>query len=84
MKLYANGVFLSGGAPGAPVAACGATPETARKNTMAWQVLSAHNQGNDQLLRLRFDALISHDITYVGVIQQARFSGMESSRSPTH
>ncbi len=74
MKLHANGVFLSGGTP---VEACGTEPSVARHNTMAWQILSAHNQGDDRLLRLRFDALISHDITYVGVIQQARFSGME-------
>ena len=73
MQLHSNGVFLSGGAP---VSSCGADPAAARHNTMAWQILSAHNSGDDALLRLRFDALISHDITYVGVIQQARFSGM--------
>ena len=46
--------------------------------TMAWSVLQAHNtSGDPQRLRLRFDAMASHDITYVGIIQTARASGME-------
>ncbi len=73
MRLDPNGVFLAGGRP---VSSCGAAPELARKNTIAWQIMSRHNEGDEHLLALRFDALISHDITYVGVIQQARFSGM--------
>ena len=79
MRLDASGVFLTGGEP---VRFCSVSPEEARKNTMAWQILSAHNQSEGPLLRLRFDALISHDITYVGVIQQARFSGMREFPVP--
>ncbi|MDR2825524.1 MAG: hydratase [Deltaproteobacteria bacterium] len=49
----------------------------ARRNTMAYRILAAHNQkGDHELLRLRFDALASHDITYVGIIQTARASGL--------
>ena len=57
-------------------------PEEARRGTMAWQILSAHNVGDDQHLRLRFDALTSHDITYVGIIQTARASGLEKFPIP--
>lgn len=51
--------------------------EQARKNTIAYQILSAHNQNDDwRNLRIRFDAMASHDITYVGIIQTARASGL--------
>lgn len=49
----------------------------ARNLTMAWQILSAHNtSGNEENLQIRFDELTSHDITYVGIIQTARASGL--------
>ncbi len=49
----------------------------ARKKTIAYSILAAHNASGDmEQLRLRFDALISHDITYVGIIQTARASGL--------
>lgn len=49
----------------------------ARDKTMAYQILNAHNASDDaQKLRIKFDALVSHDITYVGIIQTARASGM--------
>ena len=48
-----------------------------REGTMAYSVLSAHNTVKDSsLLRVKFDALTSHDITYVGIIQTARASGL--------
>lgn len=51
--------------------------EQARKETIAFQILNAHNQNDDwRNLRIRFDALASHDITYVGIIQTARASGL--------
>ena len=57
--------------------------ESARKGTMAWQILDAHNQsGDDKKLKLRFDALTSHDITYVGIIQSARASGLKEFPMP--
>ena len=47
------------------------------RGTMAYGILQAHNHSGDmQQLRLRFDSLTSHDITYVGIIQTARASGM--------
>ncbi len=55
----------------------------AKKGTIAYSVLESHNtSGNMQQLKLRFDALASHDITYVGIIQTARASGMESFPLP--
>ncbi len=49
-----------------------------REKTMAWAVLKAHQQGEGMdRLHIKFDAMASHDITYVGIIQTARASGME-------
>jgi aconitate hydratase len=49
----------------------------ARKKTMAYQIIATHNQkGDDKNLKLRFDSLTSHDITYVGIVQTARASGL--------
>lgn len=53
------------------------------KNTMSYRILKAHNtSGNDTKLQLKFDALASHDITYVGIIQTARASGLDSFPIP--
>ena len=55
----------------------------AKKNTIAYGVLQAHNQSGDpNELKIRFDAMLSHDITYVGIIQQARASGMKEFPLP--
>ena len=49
----------------------------ARQGTMAHSILMSHNTGDDpEQLRIRFDAMASHDITYVGIIQTAKASGM--------
>lgn len=57
--------------------------EKARKNTMAYQILSRHNaSGNMDDLKIRFDALTSHDITYVGIVQTARASGLKEFPIP--
>ncbi len=57
--------------------------ENARKNTMAHQILSKHNTATDMdNLKLRFDALTSHDITYVGIVQTARASGLKEFPVP--
>ncbi|MEI6131210.1 MAG: hydratase [Bacillota bacterium] len=53
-----------------------------REGTMAWQILSAHNAGDDKSLKITFDALASHDITYVGIVQTARASGLEKFPVP--
>ena len=53
------------------------TKEEAKNNTMAWSILSAHNTSdNAAQLKIKFDAMASHDITYVGIIQTARASGL--------
>lgn len=57
----------------------------AYKGTIAYSILSAHNQGEvkkDGPLNLRFDKMLSHDITYVGIIQTARASGLEKFPIP--
>ena len=52
--------------------------EKARKGTIAWGILEDHNtSGDPKELKIRFDKLTSHDITYVGIIQTARASGLE-------
>lgn len=57
--------------------------EEAAKNTIAYQILQAHNtSGNDKKLQLKFDKLTSHDITFVGIIQTARASGLEKFPIP--
>ncbi len=57
--------------------------KTAKKGTMAYKILSAHNQsGNDEKLNIKFDEITSHDITYVGIIQTAKASGLEKFPIP--
>ncbi len=52
-------------------------PDTSRKETIAWRILKEHNtERNDSNLKIKFDSLASHDITYVGIIQTARASGL--------
>ena len=71
---YANGRFIpaaEGGAAGMKA------PDEAKKGTMAYGVLQSHNTGSDMTnLHIKFDAMASHDITYVGIIQTARASGL--------
>ena len=50
--------------------------ERAFANTLTYAILKAHNVGDAQNLRLKFDAIVSHDITYVGIIQTAKASGL--------
>ena len=58
-------------------------PEEAAKGTMAYGILEAHNtSGNMQNLQIKFDKLTSHDITFVGIIQTARASGLEKFPIP--
>lgn len=57
--------------------------EAARKNTLSARILAAHNTGKeDDVLRIRFDAMASHDITYVGIVQTARASGLKEFPVP--
>ena len=94
MKLYDSGVYVVGGnkliedtleAAAALRQAVGReiSREEARKATIAWGIMDAHNKADDDnQLRLVFDSLTSHDITYVGIIQTARASGMEKFPMP--
>lgn len=57
--------------------------EEAKKNTIAYGILQNHNKsGNPDKLQLKFDALTSHDITFVGIVQTARASGLEKFPIP--
>lgn len=57
--------------------------EEAKENTMAYSILKNHNtSGNMDKLQIKFDKLTSHDITYVGIIQTARASGLEKFPIP--
>ena len=57
--------------------------EEAAKGTIAYGILEAHNTSdNMEKLKIRFDKLTSHDITYVGIIQTARASGLEKFPMP--
>jgi len=90
MKLHKEGVYLVEGAQLVPASQAqghprlqNVTPEAAKKATIAYGILQAHNQSGDpDALQIRFDALASHDITYVGIIQTARASGMEKFPMP--
>ncbi len=77
---YQDGTWI----PEAEAAAAGLKPYAeARKGTMAYGILAAHNTaGNMESLKIRFDAMASHDITYVGIIQTARASGLTSFPLP--
>ena len=90
IKLYDGGVFLLNGTElcqnEAEVKAKSGlvtSKEDAAKGTIAYNILKAHNKAEDmKALRLRFDSLTSHDITYVGIIQTARASGMTEFPMP--
>ena len=90
VKLYDGGVYLVNGReivtdPAALPGKCGrnVTKEEAEQGTIAYGILKAHNKSGDmQNLRMRFDSLTSHDITYVGIIQTARASGMKKFPMP--
>ena len=80
IQCFDKGVFLENG----HISETGSLPaQAAREQTMAWQILQAHNTSSDpRALKIRFDAMVSHDITYVGIIQQARASGMKEFPIP--
>ena len=80
MKLYDTGVYLNNGQEIIPAAKAQlpVSQEEAARNTIAYSILSAHNtSGNMDKLQIKFDKLTSHDITFVGIIQTARASGLE-------
>ena len=94
VKLYEKGIYLVNGTEivedGQDAAAVLAsktgnapTKEEAARGTMAYSILEAHNtSGNMEKLKIKFDKLTSHDITFVGIIQTARASGLEKFPIP--
>ena len=87
VSLYDGGVYLVNGTEIVPEKEAGrvevlsgkaADKEAARKGTIAYSILEAHNtSGNMEQLKLRFDVMASHDITFVGIVQTAKASGMD-------
>ena len=90
LKLYDNGIYLVNGeticsCPEEVAQKTGRTVDAkeAEKGTMAYGILQAHNKSGDpDQLQLKFDSMTSHDITYVGIIQTARASGMKEFPLP--
>lgn len=80
MKLIDHGVVYSGGKI---LDSNSEDAAKARYRTMAYQIMSAHSSNSeDNTFRILFDAMVSHDITYVGIIQTARASGMKEFPLP--
>ena len=85
MKLYDTGVYLLNGQKIVPEnqADFPVSKEEAAKSTIDYSILKAHNtSGNMEKLQIKFDKLTSHDITFVGIIQTARASGLEKFPVP--
>ncbi len=80
IQLTNHGMYL---VDGVPCEQADVAQQEARQGTMAWRILQGHNvSGDSERLQIRFDAMVSHDITYVGIIQQARASGMKEFPIP--
>lgn len=79
-----KGVYLLDGKEFANDTAGLPAPDRARENTITYRILRAHDAdgGKGNRMRIRFDAMMSHDITYVGIIQTARESGLEKFPVP--
>ncbi len=92
VTLYDGGVYLVNGTELVPEAEAAkvkaltgkdAKKEEARKGTIAWSILEQHNVSGDMdHLKIKFDAMASHDITFVGIVQTAKASGMEKFPIP--
>ncbi|MBQ2897173.1 MAG: hydratase [Clostridia bacterium] len=81
IKLLNDGQFLINADTLSKEAAL--SKEEAKKNTLAYRILESHNtSGNMDKLKIKFDAMASHDITYVGIIQTARASGLNEFSLP--
>lgn len=87
MKLYDSGVFLLNGTTIVPEDEAGKElqdkKEQYKTGTISYDILQAHNIGEDkENMKIKFDAITSHDLTYVGIIQTARASGVEKFPLP--
>ena len=80
-ELISGGIFVTDGRKIEKQSSV--SKEVARKNTISYGILSSHNtSGDENNLKIKFDALASHDITYVGIIQTARASGLKEFPVP--
>lgn len=84
IELFSNGVYLLEGTTVVTKPDGLPAPDVARENTITYQILRAHDVDGAQgkKMRIRFDAMMSHDITYVGIIQTARASGLDKFPIP--
>lgn len=86
IKLYETGIFLKNGneiIKGNTDKCLEISKEEAKKNTISYSILKKHNvSGNMENLNIKFDCLASHDITYVGIIQTAKASGLKKFPIP--
>jgi len=92
VKLYESGVYLINGTEIVPecetqkiqaLTGKEVKKEEAKKGTIAYSIMEAHNTSGDmENLKIKFDAMASHDITFVGIIQTAKASGMEKFPIP--
>jgi aconitate hydratase len=86
VKLYDSGVYLINGKDILAEDSAKLTnisKEEAKKNTIAYSILEKHNtSGSMEKLKLKFDSMTSHDITYVGIVQTAKASGLEKFPIP--
>ena len=84
VELTKHGVYLLDGKTIVSDPAGLPSPEEARENTIAYGILRVHDVDGSKgkKMRIRFDAMASHDITYVGIIQTARASGLEKFPIP--
>lgn len=81
VKLYEDGIYLLNGKN--IVTGYDMSKEEARKGTIAYSILKSHNtNSNMDNLKIKFDAMASHDITFVGIIQTAKASGMKKFPLP--
>ena len=79
IKLINKGVYYKDG----KLVKANKVDKQSQKGTMAYKILSSHNvSGNDQKLNVKFDEITSHDITYVGIIQTAKASGLDKFPLP--
>ena len=81
VKLYEDGIYLLNGKN--IVTEYNMSKEEAKKGTIAYSILKSHNTNSDMdNLKIKFDAMASHDITFVGIIQTAKASGMKKFPLP--
>ena len=92
VKLYDGGAYLVNGTEIVPESEAAkvesltgkkANKDEAKKGTISYGIMGAHNTSGDmENLKIKFDAMASHDITFVGIIQTAKASGMEKFPLP--